>query len=129
MRKVFDNIKSLFSFRPNTVTATANGTGIDTKGYHDGMVTLEVGTVAGTAPTLDVKIQESDDNTTFVDITGATFTQVTASNNTQKLRIADLNGGTRKRYIRAVATIAGTGPSFAFAVNAILGQAESNPVN
>jgi hypothetical protein len=60
-----------------------------------------------TTPTLDVKIQESDDNTTFTDIVGATFVQVTASNNLQAIVFLR-----SKRYCRAVATIAGTTPSF-----------------
>ena len=126
---VYDNVKALFSIRPVTATATQTGTGVDTLGYGgDAMVTLEVGTVSGTSPTLNVKIQESDDNSSFSDITGATFTQVTATGNSQVLRITNLNS-TRKRYLRAVGTIAGTSPSFAFGVEFLLGNAYSNPVN
>ena len=128
MRQVYDNVKSLFSFRPSAQTSTANGTGVDTKGYDNAMVTLEVGAVSGTSPTLDVKIQESDDNSTFSDVSGATFTQVTAANSSQKIRVAELNVP-RKRYLRAVATIGGTSPSFTMAVNILLGRAHSNPVN
>lgn len=127
-RKVFDNVKALFSFRPNRVTATANGTGIDTQGFYDGAVVLEVGTVSGTTPTLDVKLQESDDNSTFVDIAGATFTQVTASNSSQIKRIRELNLA-RKRYVRALATIAGTTPSFDFSCEVLLGEALAGVVN
>lgn len=128
MRKLFDNTKVSFSFRPNAVTATANGTGVDTQGYADGMVILEVGTVSGTTPSMTVKIQESDDNSTFADITGATFTAVTASNSSQVLRLSELNV-TRKRYVRAVATISGTTPSFAFSTIVLLGENTSGPVN
>src|SRR4051812_876213 len=101
MRKLFDNIKSSFSHRPVTATASANGTGVDTQGYTDAVVVLEVGTVSGTTPTLNVKVQESDDNSTFSDVTGATFTQVTATGSSQVLRVAELNVG-RKRYLRTV---------------------------
>lgn len=128
MKIVYDNIKALFSIRPVTGTATANGTGVDTVGYDNGMVVLEVGVVSGTAPTLNVKIQESDDNSSFTDVTGATFTQVTATGNSQVLRLSNLNT-TRKRYLRAVATIAGTTPSFAYGVEFLLGNNVSNPVN
>lgn len=126
--KLFDNIKASFTHRPNRVTATTNGTGVDTLGYRDGMVVLEVGTVSGTTPTLDVKLQESDDNSSWADITGATFTQVTASNSSQVKRLKELNVA-RKRYIRAVATIAGTSPSFDFACEVLLGESYKGPNN
>lgn len=126
MRSVYDAIKSLFLVRPVRATSTVTGTGIDTMGYNDAMITLEVGTVSGTSPTLDGKIQESDVlGSGYVDLAGATFTQVTASNNTQKIRLT----GKTKRYIRFVGTIAGTSPSFDLAANALLGNAFREPVN
>ena len=129
MIKLFDNIAAVFTFRPNRVTATGNGTGVDTQGYNDAMVVLEVGTVSGTSPTLAVKMQESDDNSSFTDISGATFTTVTASNSSQVLRLAELNVS-KKRYVRAVATIGGTSPSFDFACEVLLGDKMlGNPIN
>lgn len=130
MRSVYDAVKSLFLVRPVTATATVTGTGIDTMGYNDAMITLEVGVVSGTTPTLDGKIQESDTvGGTYADITGAVFTQVTASNSTQKIRLGGLGVGGRKRFIRFVGTIAGTTPSFALAANALFGNAFRKPVN
>lgn len=129
MRSVYDAIKALFTIRPVTATSTATGTGVDTFGYNDAMVALEVGAVSGTSPTLDVKIQDSADNSTFADVTGLTFTQVTASNNSQVLRVSGLNTSTRRRYLRAVGTIGGTTPSFAFGVEILLGRAFKEPVN
>ena len=128
MRKLFDNTKAVFTLRPQAATASANGTGVDTQGFAEGMVVLEVGAVSGTTPTLDVKLQESDDNSTFTDISGATFTQVTAANSSQVKRLAELNVS-RKRYIRAVATIAGTTPSFAVAAQILLGTKFSGAIN
>lgn len=128
MRSVYDVIKALFTLRPQAATASANGSGVDTLGYNSAMLVLEVGTVSGTTPTLDVKLQESVDNSTFTDVTGYTFTQVTASNNSQVMRIDGL-GTSRKRYLRAVATIGGTTPSFALAAEILLGRAFKKPVN
>lgn len=128
MRSVYDNIKSLFAFRPQVATASVNGAGVDTLGYNSAAVTLEVGAVSGTTPTLDVKIQDSTDNATFADVSGLTFIQVTTANNSQVLRIEGLGTSTRKRYLRAVATIGGTSPSFAFATNILLGRAFRAPV-
>jgi hypothetical protein len=70
-----------------------------------------VGAVAGTTPTLDGKIQESSDSSNWSDITGATFTQVTGSGDTQAITF-----NRTKRYVRYIGTIGGTSPSFAVAV-------------
>lgn len=99
-------------------TATANGTGADLRSYtntqgHEHAAHLNVGAASGTTPTLDVKLQESDDNATFTDITGATFAQRAAAGN------ETIHFRTRKRYVRAVATIGGGTPSFTFAVVAL----------
>ena len=128
MRSVYDNIKSLFALRPQVATASVNGAGVDTLGYNSAAVTLEVGAVSGTTPTLDVKIQDSTDNATFADVSGLIFTQVTTANNSQVLRIEGLGTSTRRRYLRADATISGTSPSFAFATNILLGRAFRAPV-
>lgn len=102
-------------------TATANGSGLDmvttVTGRHKPFLTermykaiVSCGTVSGTTPTLDLKIQESDDNSNWSDITGATFTQLTAAGR------EEIHFKSNKRYIRAVATIGGTTPSFTFSV-------------
>lgn len=129
MRSVYDAIKALFTIRPVTATATTTGSAVDTKGYNSAAVILEVGTVSGTTPTLDVKFQEcATSGGTYTDVSGAVFTQVIATGSSQILRIEDL-GVTRKRYLKAVGTIAGTTPSFAFGVEILLGRAFREPVN
>ena len=81
---------------------TTNGTGIDVLNY-DALVILDVGTVAATT-TLDVKVQESDDNITFADLaSGGSFTQVTTANDNAAYELA--YSGT-KQYIRAVGVVA-----------------------
>jgi hypothetical protein len=97
---------------PQTATATVNAPGGDLlAGDGRCFAVQQVGAVTGTAPTLDGKIQESSDNTTWTDIPGATFTQVTAANNYQAITFERT-----KRYLRYVGTIGGTSPSFALAV-------------
>ena len=128
MRSVYDAIKPVFSVRPVAVTASTNHSSVDTKGYNSAMVVLEVGAVSGTTPINTVKIQESTDNSTFTDVSGATFTAVTASNNSQVLRVEGL-GTSRARYLRAVSTVSGTTPSFTMSVEFLLGRAYSEPVN
>ena len=101
-----------------TYTADANGAGADLQGYQGVLkIVLDSGAGGGTTPTLDVKIQDSTDNSTFADVLGKVFTQVTgASASIQSLAI-----DTRavRRYIRAVLTIAGTTPTFGLAVVAV----------
>jgi len=64
-----------------------------------------VGAVTGS---ITGKIQDSPDGSTgWADLTGAAFTAVSSSNNTQTLAI---NGNETRGYIRYVGTIA-TGPA------------------
>lgn len=102
-------------------TSTVTATGVDISAYKGGLLIQQhVGVVSGTSPTLDGKLQSSPDNSTWTDITGATFTQVTASNSTQKIGV---NVRTAVKYLRYVGTIAGTSPSFTMGVT-LLGQKE-----
>jgi len=128
MRSVYDAIKAAVTIRPQTISSNTNGGSVDTQGYNSAAAILEVGAVSGTSPTLNVKIQESDDASTWSDVSGATFAQVTAANNSQILRIEGL-GTSRKRYLRAVATPGGTSPSFDAACVILLGRAYQEPVN
>lgn len=128
MRSVYDAIKAVASLRPQAITNETEGEWIDTKGYNSAVALLEVGAVSGNSPTLDVKIQESADNSTWTDIPGAAFTQVTVDDNSQVLRIEGL-GTSRKRYLKAVATVGGSSPSFITVVEILLGRAYREPVN
>lgn len=111
-------IGNAFSIDPvATVTSTSTGSGIDVRDYVGRIaVILDSGAAsAGTSPTLNVKIQSSADNSTFADISGATFTQVTdAAASFQQIAI-DVDS--TARYIRAVGTVGGTStPTFTYSV-------------
>ena len=98
-----------------SVTATGNGTGVDVQAYVGQVaVVLAAKCTAGTNPTLDVKLQDSADNSTFADITGATFTQVTNADTSAAVsEKITININSAARYVRAVATIGGTSsPAF-----------------
>ena len=126
MNNVKDETKPVVSLRPDARTTTEDGIGVDTSRFSSCSVVLEVGTVSGSSPTLDIKIQESDDNSSFSDITGAVFTQVIASDKSQEIAIENLNT-TRKKFLRAVATIGGSTPVFNSAVVFVLGRADITP--
>lgn len=99
-----DNLSSTQSIFPGDhVVAAAYslvGTGIDVQGYGV-LVTLESAT-NGSGGTVDVKIQESDDNVTYTDWTGGAFAQITEANDNATYE--KQYTGT-KRYIRVVATV------------------------
>ena len=106
-------------------TASANGTGFDLEGSNGAegeaiVILASDAASAGTDPTLDVKLQESSDNSTFTDISGATFTQVTDAQALEKITI---NTNDVKRYLRAVGTIGGTSsPAFTYSVALVYGK-------
>ena len=102
------------SLAAGTYVASGNGAGIDLQGYQGVLkIVLDSGAGGGTTPTLDVKIQDSTDNSSFTDVVNKAFAQVGAGASLQSLGI-DTRGV--KRYIRAVLTITGTSPTFGLAV-------------
>ena len=85
-------------------TAAATGTGVDLLDYEGPMlVTQNHGVSTGT---LDGKIQDSADNSSFADVAGLTFAQVTTTVNTQSIVIQSKQV---RRYVRYLGTV-GTGP-------------------
>lgn len=100
-----DNIDESQSLAPDNYAVADNytthvGTGIDVLGY-EAIVNLNSGT-NGTSGTVDVKIQESDDNVTYTDWSGGAFTQVTTSNDNA---IQEKAYTSAKQYIRTVAKV------------------------
>jgi uncharacterized phiE125 gp8 family phage protein len=76
------------------------GTAVDVLGK-TAIVNLNAGTV-GSGGTVDAKIQESDDGTTWTDVTAGAFTQITAANDNA---IQEKAYTGTKRYIRVVAKV------------------------
>ena len=102
---------------PAAQVATFNGGAwIDVRSVEGDLLFVQsVGAVSGTAPTLDGKLQDATDaaGTGAADISGATFTQVTASNSVQKRTV---QAKATRGFVRYTGTIAGTTPSFTTAV-------------
>lgn len=97
---------------PQSLTSTVSGTGCDLI-VSDGpcFAVQIVGDISGTGATLAGKVQESADNSTWADIVGASFANVTASNNVQTISFRR-----SKRYLRYVGTLSGTTPEVDAAV-------------
>jgi ABC-type phosphate/phosphonate transport system substrate-binding protein len=129
MRHLFDNTKVLASLVPATRTADANGTGVDTQGYENAMLVVAAGDIdlADADETYVIELEESDDNSTWSDVSGHDVT-ITADNEVDMVRISGLNI-TRKRYLRAVLNVSGTSPSFPGTAIFLLGGGDSGAVN
>jgi hypothetical protein len=98
-------------------TSTLTGNGIDVLEYEGvALVLLNASAGTGTNPTLDVKLQHSDDDSSYEDVTSGAFSQVTDAAETAGVKVMKLNVSDLKRYLRIVGTIAGTTPSFDFGV-------------
>ena len=79
---------------------THAGAGVSVVGK-TAIINLNAGTV-GTGGTVDAKIQESDDNATWTDVTSGAFTQVTAANDNA---IQEKAYTGTKAYVRVVAKV------------------------
>lgn len=98
-----------------TDTAATLGTSIDTtaSAAFGAQAYLQVfAPFTGTDAT--VKVQDSADNVTFADVTGLTFTQVTAGPTSE--RLATASGATVRRYLRVSTVTTGGFSSLTFAV-------------
>lgn len=114
---VSSETKTLYSNA--SFTSTANGSSVCLPRLSDDFVFyLKAINGAGSSPTLDVKVQHSDDESNWVDLDGMSFTQATSGTSTQ---FKQLNSAAVHvlRCVRVVATIGGTSsPSYDVTVKA-----------
>jgi hypothetical protein len=105
-----------------TDSAATNGASIDTlaSASFGGQAYLQAFSFVGTDVT--VKIQDSADNSTFADVAGFAFTQITGGTPSAE-RIALSNTATLRRYLRVSTATTGGFTSLAFAVNVIKNEA------
>lgn len=96
-----------------TKTATFKSAGVELADQAVVRLNLAVTAHAGTTPTLDVKVQTSatDVDANYVDVPNGAFAQVTTVNATTRLVVGALD-----RFVRVVATIGGTTPSYTYSV-------------
>jgi hypothetical protein len=109
-----------------TTVAGGTTTGIDlfANGRPQEIVFCQsIGAISGAGATLAMKVQDSEDNSTFADVTGAAFTNSTATG-FKEIRVS----GALRRYVRVNYTITGTTPAIVCAVIAILGEALDAPI-
>lgn len=122
MHKLSESYKAFSLIRPTVLGTTSTGTGVDLMGYlDDASAIVNLGAASDTDATCIVTIQGSNDNSTYTTLT--TFGTLTATDD-NKLACGSVNLA-GYRYVRAVATIAGTGtPSFTLDV-VLMARAEA----
>ncbi len=130
------DVKHVTSVFPiDNAAATLNGVSADRMppgkagGFLSALLWCSAGIASGspTAQTVDCKLQDSSDDSTFADVTGETLTQLTADS-TQATKSTNLAG--LKRRVRLVVTIAFTGgssPKWDVAAGIVLGGAQVKP--
>lgn len=131
MKSVYDAVKFLASLVPASRTASGNGSAVDTKGFGSAVLTISAGDIDLTTgdETYAFSVEESADGSTgWAAISGATAS-VTADNDVKLIRLEGLNMGSRKRYLRAVLTAAGTTPIIPCSAVFALARAYNEPVN
>lgn|SRR5574341_135455 len=120
MHDLKSNILAVSSIAPQSLTAAANGAGVDLQGCDSAAVVFNAGAIGGTTPSFTFAVQESDDNAAFTDVAAGDL-QGTAP------VVTTTNAGTTivgylgaKRYIRAIAkTVTGTTPTLLAAAEVI----------
>jgi hypothetical protein len=109
--------KQITFHKADIITATENTSAqaVSLPGHNRWVGFIKVGTITGTSPTLDVKIQHSADGTTWVDL--LTFTQLTSgSANSSEVKFASSATDYLKPllpFVRATKTVGGSSsPTF-----------------
>jgi hypothetical protein len=128
-RDLYNTIKSTQSMAPAARTATANGTGVDLKGYHSAVAIIEVG--ARTDGTHTFELQESDDNSTFTAVADAdlqgTEPAVAASGDQNK--VYELGYLGKKRYLRVKVTVSGATSGAVYGATIVTGTPAKAPTH
>ena len=109
---------SLLSFLPNDVVAsTADGTGIDLQDYEGDMTLVLDAEAGGASITYAVKVQDSPDDVSYTDVSGAAFT--TTGADTALAETLTVNTDEINRYARVSITVAGGTGTGAVSVSAL----------
>lgn len=132
-RDIEYGIKQVACICQNASAAAISGVEVDRAGFESAVFSIIRGEEAGSpsAWTLDMKIQERDSGESWADVTGAAITQLTEDSETLAISLIKLGLVGRKRYLKAVATLAMTGgstPTLPITVVCMLGNAREVPV-
>lgn len=121
-RDLRSNIDAANSLPPAARIATANGSGVDLRGYESAMALVHFGT--WTDGTHTPSLQESDDNSTFTAVAAAdqqgSFTAVSSAGGNNTVQRVGYVGA--KRYTRVIMTVAGATTGAVSSATIVRGQ-------
>jgi len=128
MKDLKNNLDVVASIKPAVYTASADGVGVDLRGFDGAVAVFESGTVdnVDTNETYTPSVEESDDNAVFTAVAAADLEGALTPMVDDEIQRVGYKGS--KRYIRAVMTLAGTTPSFAGRASVIRGIPHRAPV-
>lgn len=129
MKTILYGIKKVVAMLTGA-SGTVDGTGIDRMGYDEVTLLVTAGAATGTPDSFSVncKLQESDDNSTFTDVADGAITALVAAGTGE---VSVIGKPSLKRYIRTRtvhAFVNGTSPKVPVSVAVLLGRPESGPV-
>lgn len=132
MKDIYSGLSVSQSITSQAVTAAVSGASADLQGYNAALFIIDIGAGTGTSPTMTIKVQESDDDTTFTDVAladllgGDQLAQITGTTDEAVYRRG--YRGT-KRYVRVrVSATGGTSPSFPMSAVIVRGHPQDAPV-
>ncbi len=123
-RDLYSNIALVTSVVPAAQTALVNGTGIDLRGFNSAAIGVTTGAIVS-AGLFGVKLQESDDNSTYTDVAAGDYLGTAPTALAASSTYWFGYKGT-KRYVRAVVTYT-SGTSIVVGVVVIKGHPDYRP--
>lgn len=120
------NVATVHGLAGAITAATTNGASTDCLGYENAKA-IVYSAPSGAGTTSDFKIQESADASSWSDVTGGAFTQITTAGGA-KLFVMDIKLNNRQRYLRIVHTGAGASAAGTFYGVMELFNARTRPV-
>lgn len=124
------NVKSVPIILPVSLNnASATSAIVDTRGFNYARVDFQIGASAGALSAMKLQEDDASDGNTASDITGAAFTGSDlpgTSSDGDRYSICLPLGGSRKRYLKFVATEDNTG-AIVIAANVHLSRADEAP--
>lgn len=109
MQKYSTPVTAVRRVATGALTASANSNKVNAGGYGTAKAFLRITAASGTTPTLDIKFQDSADNSNWVDVASGAFAQKTTTDAGTTLILSNVGP-----YLRAVQTVGGTTPSFTY---------------
>lgn len=128
MRALENDLNPVSSVRHDRQAAAANGTGVALAGYEGALAVLDVAAVGGTTPTATYKLQESDDNSAYNDVSTADMGGDAQPTAFSAAGLVARGYYGVKKYLRwRLDALSGTSPTATATGQIILGNARHQP--